>query len=79
MPPKPYSMPLTRFNPSMGWGMVTQMAVPGGFNVTLYQPKYVKNSKAKPSAKKAGKTKAKVVKKKAKVMKKVAKAKKKKR
>lgn len=63
----------------MGWGMVTQMAVPGGFNVTLYQPKYVKNSKAKPSAKKTTKAKAKVVKKKVKAVKKAGKAKKKKR
>ena len=63
----------------MGWGMVTQMVVPGGFNVNLYEPKYTKNSTAKSSGKKAAKAKVKAVKKKAKAMKKAGKPKKKKR
>jgi hypothetical protein len=53
----------------LGWGMATQMIVPGGFNITLYEPKYKKSKGAKPKpAKKAAKAKTKVVKKKVKAV-----------
>lgn len=60
------------------WGIATQMIVPGGFNITLYEPKYKKGGSVKPktAAKKPMKAKAPAAKKKVKV---VAKPKKKKK
>lgn len=51
------------------WGVATQMIVPGGFNIMLYEPKYKKGgSKPKPAAKKPMKAKAPAAKKKVKVV-----------
>src|SRR5262245_5402730 len=35
-----------------GYGLVTHFKVPGGFEVQLYQPRYVKRTEKKPAAKK---------------------------
>ena len=59
----------------MGWGLVTQMAVPGGFNVSYTNRNMSRIRRQKSAGKKAAKAKVKAVKKKAKAVKKAGKAK----